>query len=122
MSDYDKGLYNKFTVIRNDGSSEIGEKHYGCNYFVLDLTHDKFAAPALGEYARACRYEFPFLAADLLNMIKDLPFGLLPRESRVCPACGTHLIFILEQGKLYTMTHTQPAHCEICKRNYYILL
>lgn len=67
MSEDDKtaGLYNKFIVYRADGSSEAGAKHDGCDYFVLDPGHDKFAIPALLAYAAACEREFPVLAADL---------------------------------------------------------
>lgn len=59
------GMYDKFTVIRNDGTSEEGGKHETCQYFVLDLNHDPFALPALRAYASACRAEYPHLADDL---------------------------------------------------------
>jgi hypothetical protein len=59
------GLYHKYMVRRRDGRSARGEKHDGCEYFVLDLTHDKFAAPAVLAYAEACESEYPALAADL---------------------------------------------------------
>ena len=59
------GLYAKFTVTRTDGQSEPGRKHDHCDYFVLDLTHDPFALPALKAYAEACRSEYPALASDL---------------------------------------------------------
>lgn len=65
MTDADKtrGLYKKYDITRlND---EEG-KHDACEYFVLDLTHDKFAVPALRAYAEACRGEYPKLAEDLL--------------------------------------------------------
>lgn len=64
-SDKGKGLYNKFIVERADGKSAPGEKHDGCEYFVLDLTHDKFAQPALRAYADACAVEYPKLSDDL---------------------------------------------------------
>lgn len=59
------GLYRKFVVTRTDGSSAPGGKHADCNYFVLDLTHDVHAIPALKAYADSCRTELPLLAADL---------------------------------------------------------
>ena len=59
------GLYNKFIVKRTDGRSDPGKKHDRCEYFVLDLTHDPFARPALSTYAAACRAEYPLLAADI---------------------------------------------------------
>ena len=65
MSDKNKGIYEKFTVYRNDGKSAVGAKHHGCEYFVLDLTHDKYAAAALKAYAEACKLEFPLLASDV---------------------------------------------------------
>lgn len=61
----EQGLYRKFEVNRTDGSDAPGGKHHGCEYFVLDTTHDKFAAPALLAYANACESEYPELAADL---------------------------------------------------------
>ena len=65
MGDKAKGLYDKFTVVRMDGKGAPGKKHDGCRYFVLDLTHDPFAIPAIKAYADACRSEYPLLAADL---------------------------------------------------------
>jgi hypothetical protein len=65
FNDRELGLYEKYTVRRTDGRSNEGEKHHRCRYFVLDLTHDPFASPALEAYAKACRGEFPQLADDL---------------------------------------------------------
>lgn len=62
----DKGLYDKFTVLRADGSSESGGKHQWCRYFVLDIDHDVYAPAALREYARACKATNPKLSMDLL--------------------------------------------------------
>ena len=63
--DKDKGLYEKFSVHRVDGRSNRGQKHEGCKYFVLDLTHDKFALAAIRAYAEACKAEYAALSADL---------------------------------------------------------
>lgn len=63
--DKSRGLYSKYKVTRTDGSDKSGGKHEGCDYFVLDYTHDKFALKALKAYANACRREFPLLAHDL---------------------------------------------------------
>lgn len=60
-NDHNEGLKDKYTIIRNDGS----DKHKNCDYFVLDITHDKFAKPALIAYAEACAMEFPLLSIDL---------------------------------------------------------
>ena len=69
MGDKTKGIYSKFVVKRIDGLSEYGMKHYGCEYFVLDMNHDKFAIPALRAYADACVDEYPLLAADIRSKI-----------------------------------------------------
>ena len=67
MTDPDnaRGLYNKFDVTRTDGSSGPGGRHEDCEYFVLDLDHDEFAAAALQAYADACESRYPQLAADI---------------------------------------------------------
>lgn len=60
-----RGAYDKFRVIRRDGSCGPGGKHEHCDWWVLDLQHDPFAVPALRAYAAACRAEYPLLAEDL---------------------------------------------------------
>lgn len=72
MSDKEKGLYDKFKVERTDGRSAPDEKHHGCEYFVLDLTHDPYAASALAAYANACRREYRQLARDLDHKVFEL--------------------------------------------------
>ena len=67
----ERGLFQKFAVTRTDGKSEPGEKHENCEYFVIDLTHDKFAKPAIQAYARACEGEYSQLAADLKAKVDD---------------------------------------------------
>jgi len=59
------GLYSKFSVHREDGSSGPGGKHERCTFFVLDLNHDPFAVPAIRAYADACEAKYPELARDL---------------------------------------------------------
>jgi len=59
------GLYGKFRVYRTDGSSDLHCKHHGCEYFVLDWTHDPFTLPAADAYAQACEATHPELAADI---------------------------------------------------------
>lgn len=71
MGDKSRGLYNKFFVERTDGASAPGGKHHGCEYFVLDLRHDKYAGAALLAYADACAAEYPLLAADLRGKYRD---------------------------------------------------
>ena len=60
-----QGLFRKFDVRRVDGSDQLGGKHHGCRYYVLDVDHDPYAAPALGAYADACKESHPELARDL---------------------------------------------------------
>jgi hypothetical protein len=64
-TDAQQGLYGKFRIERTDGSSATGCKHHGCDYFVLDVTHDKCAPPALAAYAAAVERTHPLLAADM---------------------------------------------------------
>lgn len=59
-------LHGKFIVERSDGSSAPGGKHHGCEYFVLDMTHDPHAVAAVAAYADSCRDTKPELAADLV--------------------------------------------------------
>lgn len=74
MGDKRRGLYEKFTVTRTDGTSAPGGKHDGCRYFVLDVTHDPFADAALQAYATACRRDYPLLAEDITTM--RMPKGI----------------------------------------------
>lgn len=69
MGDKTRGLYHKFDVRRTDGQSEPGQKHHGCDYFVLDLTHDPHARTALMAYAWSCIGDYPDLASDLLKKL-----------------------------------------------------
>ena len=69
MRDDERGLHRKYEVTRTDGSSAVGGKHADCAYFVLDLEHDTFAIPALAAYAKACRKEYPALAADIGRIV-----------------------------------------------------
>lgn len=66
--DSERGLYNKFIVSRVDGS----KKHEHCDYFVLDLVHDKHARLALHAYADSCRKEYPRLAEDLTKRALEI--------------------------------------------------
>jgi hypothetical protein len=70
LSNEEQGLYNKFEVYRRDGSDEPGGKHDGCDYFVLDLSHDPFAAETITYYARACKDTHPLLAKDLMDRVR----------------------------------------------------
>ena len=68
MTDQTKtGLYRKFIVERTDGKSAPGEKHDGCEYFVLDMDHDAHARAAIIGYVGSLEAsgEYHELAADL---------------------------------------------------------
>ena len=60
-----RGIYNKFYVKRVDDTDCPGGKHDGCDYFVLDATHDVYAMAAILAYADACEADYPKLAADI---------------------------------------------------------
>ena len=70
MGDKTKGLYDKFIVHRKDSGDAFGGKHENCDYFVLDLSHDPHAIPALKAYADSCRSEYPLLAGDLDQIVE----------------------------------------------------
>jgi hypothetical protein len=73
MTSKNVGLIGKYHVERTDGSSAEGQKHHGCQYFVLDLTHDPLAFPALAAYERHARQAgYVALADDLLPHIAHL--------------------------------------------------
>lgn len=80
------GLIDKFTVVRNDGKSEPGQRHHGCRYFVLDLDHDKHAAAGLEAYAASCASDYPALAADLCEQARRLRNTIADRRLTVSPA------------------------------------
>lgn len=63
----ERGLFEKYKVRRTDGEDGPGGRHEGCEYFVLDLSHDPFALPAILAYAAACEEEYPALAFDLFE-------------------------------------------------------
>lgn len=70
MTKRELGIYDKFTVTRNDGKDAPGEKHENCQYFVLDLTHDPHAPAAIKAYAESCKADgYEVLAEELLNSI-----------------------------------------------------
>ena len=75
MGDVNRGLYQKFFIDRVDGKSAPGAKHFGCEYFVLDLTHDPYALPALEAYALACQDDYRQLARDLMEKVKKAEAG-----------------------------------------------
>mgnify|MGYP003624606764 CR=1 FL=1 len=99
--DNSRGLFHKFHIERTDGKSDPGEKHHGCDYFVLDLTHDQHAIPALRAYARSCAEELPLLAADLRA---KLP----PRSHQRKETGNRHGKFAVQRRVLYEYDSAEP--------------
>lgn len=101
MDDRNRGLYGKFYVERTDGKSAPGEKHHECEYFVLDLHHDKHAVAAIRAYVLSCRKEFPALADDLIdkiaevNALCDMALDALRSEK---PAIPEESGWVIERG------------------------
>ena len=69
-TDKERGLYQKYIVIRADGDPK--GIHEEDSYFVLNLETDKFAIHALKAYILACREEYPLLAKDLETIVDIL--------------------------------------------------
>lgn len=100
-----RGLYGKFNVSRVDGSSEPGGKHHGCQYFVLDVTHDRHSSIALLAYADSCSAQHPELAKDLRKLVEDKYRG----DSMCIQADYTD---IGEHLGLYVTPPEIPPHCQ----------
>lgn len=73
-----QGLFRKFVVTRIDGSDHPGGKHCGCEYFVLDVTHDLHAKAALRAYAESCKTTHQQLSVDLFKRYGAAPVGDAP--------------------------------------------
>jgi hypothetical protein len=71
IDQHQRGLYGKFNVSRTDGKDAPGERHYGDQYLVLNLTTDKHSIPAILSYIESCESEYPALAADLRALIAE---------------------------------------------------
>lgn len=98
-ADESLGLYAKYCKIeRTDGRSAPGEDHEDCDYFVLDITHDPFALPALHAYANACESEYPELANDL-RVMADSP----PRSSEEGPTPRIDGAIAAKQRQIITL-------------------
>jgi hypothetical protein len=77
------GLYQKFIVRRTDGRDAPGCKHEHCRYFVLDITHDPFAIPALYAYRYACLGKYPKLADDIEAILSARAKRSMARKLRL---------------------------------------
>ena len=63
--------FDKYKVQRSDANDQPGCRHHGCEYFVLDITHDPFAVPALRAYAAACKESDPELSESILAKVEQ---------------------------------------------------
>jgi hypothetical protein len=98
MSDRAMGLFKKYVVTRTDNSDQPGGKHDGCRYFVLDLTHDKHALPAIAAYARSARLDgYNALADDLDGILASHEH--LATET-IAPVSKAHL-----RARMYAVSH-----------------
>lgn len=63
---------SEVSVNRTDGRSNLGDKHHGCRYFVLDVDWNNPATTAaLKAYATECESTYPCLASDLNEIAED---------------------------------------------------
>jgi len=89
-----QGLFSKFLVQRRDGTDAPGEKHHGCEYFVLDVSHDPAARAALAAYASAVESTHPLLARDMrvrYNLFgPSWPFPAPPTQGGGLTQCDMH--------------------------------
>jgi hypothetical protein len=76
-----EGLGQKYYVTRTDGRDIMGEKHHGCQYFVLDLTHDPVARDVAERYSRQIRSVDPQLAEDLHDLVIEIILGIAADEA-----------------------------------------
>jgi hypothetical protein len=100
-----QGLFRKFVVRRTDGSDAPGGKHDGCDYFVLDVTHDKHAKAALAVYAASVEETHPQLAADMRNRY-ELP---APQQAEAVPSDVVRDAAPIPDHELVTMYDERPT-------------
>ncbi|KVN83456.1 hypothetical protein [Burkholderia ubonensis] len=111
-----QGTFRKYDVRRVDGRDAPGGDREGDEYFVLNLTRDPHAKPAIEAYMRSCAAAFPQLAADLAARAPEhahavSPAGQhghgVPVEQRVQPYLEADggmldtLIGLVERGPLW---------------------
>lgn len=71
------GLYEKYTVTRNDGKSP------DARYFVIDLDNDPFAKGTIAQYMEECHEEYPLLAHDLMRIFRPLKITVVDRKFKI---------------------------------------
>ena len=111
--DEERGLYGKYRVTRSDGSSAPGGKHEHCEYFVLDLSHDPHALPALRAYADSCRERYPGLARDLERLLNDDKGKAA--KTQTCSYCeGEKQLDCIVKDPVDGPEACEPYDCEHC--------
>ena len=100
-----QGIFEKFTVRRNDGSDTVGGKHHGCRYFVLDLDHDQHAPAAMQSYAASCRATHPLLADDI-----EAQFGAAPVQAAAVPDGWKQLMQFYDAANAEELVKAQEDH------------
>lgn len=86
----EQGLYRKFEVYRTDREDAGPDcKHWNCDYFVIDVTHDQHARAALAAYADACETTHPQLAADMRARYSLPTHGVSEGQDQVRTPRGT---------------------------------
>lgn len=66
------GYYEKYNVSRKDGRDQPGGDREGAQYFVLDLSHDRFARLAMNVYLAVSRSELPALTQSMRPLLDRL--------------------------------------------------
>ena len=111
--DRTRGLYSKYMVRRTDGSSGPGGKHEHCDFFVLDLVHDRHAVIALAAYAESCEADYPALYDDLQDRLAKLtlracvPLRLRGDQARTCEEPA---VIALGNGCWFCTEHAVDYH------------
>ena len=89
-----QGLFRKYEVKRIDGTDQGSGKHAGCEYFVLDISHDKHAHAALTAYALSAMSTNCDLARDMA-----LRYGLDLSAANPTPADRPAVVLVCTCGK-----------------------
>lgn len=92
--DTEQGIYEKYRVYRTDGLDNAGGPRADDKYFVLNLTRDPHAKPAMAAYAASAKGTHPILSADMIREVMgggaiDTLVALIehgPRESCDIPS------------------------------------